>query len=332
MSETIANQSEESQEIERDVETEALYDSFGMSPQPQAKKDVEFPTMDEPTEPLTMEDEEEPQEETNQTDKRTLKLKFNGEDKEVDEEEARTLAQKGMNYDKVQSKLTEQQKAMDELAQLQGYKDHAELLAKLPELRAQKEQKEQNAHKAMMQELRDEAENAGLDPDQVENYLNNHPVMQEAQRAIAEREASKAERDSQSHQQAIKSQWDEVFSTFTDIEKRDIQFNGTQVVFVGEGVPDWLTPDMISKLESGYKPLDAYKLAHMDKITAQSKKSSQQQLIKQQQLGMRGHVNEQTATPPDEGSLLPVHYGLAEEFGVSLKGIQQQNKLIKNRR
>jgi predicted NUDIX family phosphoesterase len=67
-------------------------------------------------------------------------------------------------------------------------------------------------------------------------------------------------------------------------------------------------------------------------LSTQTRKATEQKLIKQQQLGMRGHVNEQSATPPDEGSLLPAQVSLAEEFGVSLKGVQRQNQLIKSRR
>jgi hypothetical protein len=96
--------------------------------------------------------------------------------------------------------------------------------------------------------------------------------------------------------------------------------------------PDFFTPEMQDRVKRGYDPLDAFELAHRDTLAAQTKKSAEQSLIKQVQLGGRGHVNQQTATPPDEGSVTPYQQALAEEFGVSVKEVQRQNQLLKNRR
>lgn len=97
--------------------------------------------------------------------------------------------------------------------------------------------------------------NAGLTPEEIQKLKDYDRIVQETSQEQQTR-----------HQQTIKSQWDEVFNTFPDIEKRDIQFNGTQVVFTGESVPEWLTPDMIARLESGYSPMDAYRNAHYETI------------------------------------------------------------------
>lgn len=329
MSEEIANQSEESPiEVERDADTEALYESFGMPAQKQEKKDVEFPNMDEPTgEPLTMEEENEvdPEEPPAAADKRTIKVKYNGEDKEIGEDEAPTLIQKGMNYDKVQQKLTEQQQAMDEVAQLQGFKDHADLIANLPKLREQQQQKEQDDYQALRDDLRAQAEDAGLDPDRVEAWLDNHPLMKEAVRDKQVREAEQLQRTQEEIKQQTTSKWQLLYQKYPHLLEDGQAFSR-------EERPNFFTDEMKSRYERGYDPIDAFELAHQGTLATQTKKAAEQSLIKQQQLGFRGQVNSQTATPPDEASLLPVQMSLAEEFGVSVKGVQRQNQLLKSRR
>lgn len=62
-----------------------------------------------------------------------LKLKYNGEEKEITTEEAITLAQKGMNYDHIKSELetiknSEEAKILSELAKENGFKTSAEYL------------------------------------------------------------------------------------------------------------------------------------------------------------------------------------------------------------
>src|SRR5690606_18990352 len=118
--------------------------------QRQEQKDVEFPSMEEPTdEDLTTDDDQEEENTETQVEKRTLKLKYNGEEREVDEEEARNLAQKGMNYDKVQQRLKEQQDALDRAARLNGFKDHAEFTANLDRLEKEQIQRQQDQFKEL---------------------------------------------------------------------------------------------------------------------------------------------------------------------------------------
>lgn len=103
---------------------------------------------------------------------------------------------------------------------------------------------------------------AGLTPEEIQK-------LKDYDRLLAE-----TSQDSQTkYQQTVKSQWDEVFNAFPDLDKRDIQFNGTQVTFVGDKPPEWLTSDMISRLESGYNPIDAYRNAHYDTILANATKT-----------------------------------------------------------
>src|SRR5690606_18280916 len=116
-------------------------------------------------------------------------------------------ARKGLNYDKVETRANEYQKALDEVAQLQGFKDHADLIANLPKLREQQQQQEQDAHKQLIADLRQQAEEAGLDPDQVQSYLDNHPLVKEAQKAIQEREAERLAREQLTAQAETRRKW-----------------------------------------------------------------------------------------------------------------------------
>jgi len=84
-------------EEEEDVILPEDFSGTEEAAEPQA--DTEQPSEEESTIPV----EETPTETTQESPK--LKIKYNHEEKEIDLEEARILAQKGMNYDKLQEKL-----------------------------------------------------------------------------------------------------------------------------------------------------------------------------------------------------------------------------------
>jgi hypothetical protein len=333
MSEPIANHSDESPEVEiqRDAETEVIYETFGLPRQAAEKKDIQFPMMDEPVQ--TDEEQTLTTEEDSKTDdagsKRTFKVKYLGEDKDVDEDEAPTWIQKGMNHDRLQEKLTEQQKALDEVAKMQGYKDHADLIANLPKLREQQEQKEKERLQkqaddfdALKQQVVQELIDYGVDEQKAKEYAENNPLVKHARTALQDLESKQQQSKAEAEAAQIQQKWAELFREYPDLLESA----------KGEETPAWLTPDMDRRIKSGYDPIDAYRLAHSDKLQAQSKKAAEQKIIKEQHLGLRGHINEQTATPPNEESLTPTQMTLAEEFGVDMKGVQRQKQLLKSRR
>jgi len=329
MSEEIGNQTEESPEIERDAETEALFDSFGL-PSKTEKKDVQFPDMKEPTDeedPLTMEEDEE----TVTVETKGIKVKYNGEDKIVDESEAPGLIQKGMNYDKVQQKLNEQQNSLDRAAKLLGYKDHAELSVNLDKIEQKQIQDQKDQFQQLKQQIFDELVDAGTSEDIARAYVDNNPLVQQANKAITEREQADAERSNQKSQQDNIDKWQSMYKDPRVLAAFPNIVNDSEA-FSNQGVPEFFTPEMQARINKGYDPLDAMLLSHSDKFQGQTKKTMEQKVIKQQQLGMRAGVDTSTATAPDEAALLPVQIALAEEFGVSTKGIQRQNQLLKNRR
>ncbi len=309
------NQTVESQAAERDADTEALFEQFGLPRQQQATKDVEFPNMDEPNEPPTTEEQEE-------TDQKPsglkLKIKYNGEEEELDEEEARKYAQMGKNYDKVQAKLAEQQKALDRAARLAGYENHSDYIANLDKLEQERAQAKEREFEALEQGLYDELVESGIDEDRARQYIENHPLLREAK-------ALKETQQQQTQSQQLTSKWQALYDKYPHLVE-DAQ------AFTRNETPGFFTDDMRSRIDRGYDPLDAFELAHRDTLSAQSKKAAEQKLIKQQQLGIRSHVNDQTAAPADEHSLSPAQMALAEEFGVDFKGVQRQNQLIKSRR
>lgn len=327
----IANQSEEVQPQETfDAETEAVYAAFDLpAPKEQKEIDVQFPDVN--SDPATTEEppttEEQPP--ADGEAKRTLRLKYNGEEKEVDEEEARTLAQKGMNYDKVQQKLQEQQQALDEVAQLQGFKDHAELLAQLPRLREQQQKQKESEFQNLRSQLVEEYESYGYDPSKLEAYLDNHPILQEANRILE----SQQQLTIKSQQDQTLSRWNELYSMLPEgAEKPDLYFSpeGT-LMFNSPTVPTWYNSDIQSKIERGYDPVDAFQIANMGNMTAQAKKQAEQRTIKEQQLGVRAQVEKSGAADADPNDLLPAQVQLAELFGVPIEEVKRQQKLISRR-
>lgn len=332
MSEQIANHSEETPvTAEQDQATEAIFEAFGMPRQPVEKKEIEFPTVTNQSETVNDQTETAPTTEPTaeaapaESEKRGIKVKYNGEERVVDETEAPTLIQKGMNYDKVQQRLLEQQKALDEVAQLQGFKDHADLIANIPKLREQQQQKERDEFEKLKQDLRQEFEDNGMDADKAIAYVDNHPLVK---KALAELEKSE-QRNMQEQQERARQEnigrWNELYQAFPELVESSQAFNS------GDR-PEWYTAEMESMINRGYAPKDAYTLLNMDKIQTQSKKQMEQKVIKQQQLGNRAQVEGQAATEPDEISLLPAQLALAEMMGVNIEGVKRQQKIIQTRR
>jgi hypothetical protein len=331
MSEEQASHSLETPvEIERDADTEALFESFGLPMQITEKKDIDFPVMPESEDPaIDQTDEEQEEVEQKPTDTRKYKVKFNKEEVEVDESQVPELLEKGMALDKTRAKLTEQQKALDEVAQMQGYKDHADLIANLPKLREQREQQEKDRLQKQADEfdaLKDQVVqdlvDAGVDEQKAKEYAENNPLVRHAKMALQELESKQQQSRVEAESKVMQQKWEALFAAYPELVD----------TVQGDSPPDWLTPEMDRRLKQNYDPIDAYKLAHADKLQGQAKKAAEQKVIKEQHLGLRGHINEQTATPPNEESLTPTQMTLAEEFGVDMKGVQRQKQLLKSRR
>lgn len=314
MSEEIANHSEESPEIQMDAETEAIYSSFGLAPKAE-KKEIEFPTVTE--EPETEEVDEPAPTTVQEQPTKGIKVKYNGEEKLVSDDEAPTLIQKGMNYDKVQSRLQEQQNALDEVAVLQGFKDHEDLIANLPKLREQQQKQRQTELDNLKAEMLDELEVSGVSREKAEQYIDNHPLFKAGREAlesqrVADQKAAESER------------WGELYKKYPNLWEDVQKSNGAPV--------EWFSGEFERMVQEGNRPLLVYEHLFRDQIQAKTKKDTEQKLIKQQQLGARAQVEGSGAPEPEANDLLPEQRALAELYGVSEKGVKQQQKMIQNRR
>jgi hypothetical protein len=229
-------------------------------------------------------------------EKKGITVKFNKEDTFIEDDKVPELARKGLNYDKVEGRAKELQDNLDRAAKLAGYKDHAEYVADFDKIEAQQKQQQKDAHNQLLTELREQAEDAGLDPDKLEAFLKSHPLVQEGERAIQERERFEQDRAEQTSKEVTQSKWNDLYTTYPQLAESSKVFNEG-------GSPDWFTPEMKSRIERGYDPKDAYELAHRDTLQSKSKKMTEQRVIKEQHLGLRSRV--ETTTDSDKEPSVP---------------------------
>jgi hypothetical protein len=318
MSEEIANHSDD---IQQDTETEAVYESFGVTPTVKSEE-IEFPSMDEPDE--EPEGESDPTTEPEQP--KGIKVKYNGEEKLVSEEEAPTLLQKGLNYDKVQQRLQEQQTALDRVARLQGYNNHAELVANLDKIESEQRLAKERQFAELEQRMLDQLLASGVDEDVARDYVNNNPVVQENRRFKQQLEQEQQIKQKEAEDRAGAMRWSEFFSAFPQLEN---EWNEAHAK--GE-TAKWITDEFGDYIVKGYHPTDAYKLANMSSIQAQQKKQTEQKIIKQQQLGARAKVESNGVSEIENDAISPVQVALAEMYGVSPDSVRKQQKIIQSRR
>lgn len=234
-------------------------------------------------------DDKPPAKEEVKTESKKLTIKYNKEDIEVDDKDIPSLVEKGMNLDKVRGQKTELEKNLDRAAKLAGYKDHTEYVANFDKIEQEQKQKVEDAYTQLRKDLRAEATENGLDPDKVEAYLDNHPLMKEALQAKTDRDIEREAHKIETEQKAVTEKWNALYAKYPDIVEDSNGFKtGDPVKFY--------TPEMQARIERGYDPIDAYELSHRDKLTAQTKKKTEQQVIKEQQLGLRSRVETNTQT------------------------------------
>lgn len=256
--------------------------------------------------------DEEEQEEAPTTEQALAKLriKYNGEEQELDEEKAREYAQKGMNYDKVAEKLRQQEAALDRIAKNQGFKDHADLVANLDKLEEQQHAQKQQEFTQYEQDLLYQLEQAGVDPEQAQHYLSNHPAIKAGREALKEQEEQRAQRESREKEERLAQGWVELLQTYPDLAS-EIQEGQT---------PSWLTEDMDKMINDGYKPIHAYRLVHSDAILEKQRKAAEQSVLKQQRLNKRSQV-EREGKGGYQSQLSPDELAAAELFNINPKDL-----------
>jgi hypothetical protein len=255
------------------------------------------------------------------------KVKHNKGEEDVDistKEKLHDHLQRSLALDKERDRKTELEKHLDRAAKLAGYKDHSAYVADFDNIEKQQQQKEQDEHNQLLIDLREQAEDAGLDPDKVEAFMRNHPLVKEAEKLKQEKATDDANKQSQDVQQANINKWQTMYKdprvllAFPDIVKDSEAFEKGEI-------PAFFTPDMQSKINRGYDPLDAMILSHADKIQSISKKKTEQQIIKEQQLGMRSRV--ETNHAPDNEKQVPA--ALASAFAAFGLPAESAKKYVK---
>lgn len=213
--------------------------------------------------------------------KKGITVKYNGQDVFIPEEEVVAHARKGLNYDKIEGRAKQYETALDRLARQQGFKDHADLLANLDAIEQQRVQDQRDQFEVLKKQLRDDAEAAGIDPNVLDQYLDNHPLLKQAREVVERSEQEQQHRQQEQTEQQLRQGWEALFRKYPGL---------TDQVDAETGTAAWLTPEMQSRLQRGYDPVDAYELVHRDSILADERKRAEQATIKNQRLNKRAQV------------------------------------------
>jgi hypothetical protein len=215
-----------------------------------------------------------------------FKVKHNKDEVEVDistDEKLTDHLQRSLALDKERERAKQSQNDLDRAAKLLGYKDHAELTANLDRIEKEHQQQAQDQFEQAKQSIIDQLVYNGVDEQAAREYAENNPLVKQAKAAMEKEQAQEVQRQQRTAEQQRLSSWDELYKAFPDLVDDSKKFSEG-------GRADFYTPEMERMYMAGYKPLDAYKLAHMDKIQTQTKKQTEQKVIKQQLLGQRSQV------------------------------------------
>lgn len=320
MSDLIASQSEEvqqqqqqQQQVSNDDEVRAYYEAFGIQyPETQTEGDDHEEDTD-----LTEQDDlaiDDPE-----AEQKGLQVKYNGQETVVPDEQVKDYVEKGMNYDKIKDRSQQYEVALNRLARQRGFKDHAELLDNLDRIEQEAAQQKLNDFEQLKASLREDADNAGIDPDLLDRYLDKHPLLQQAQEAVQRSQQEQEYRKQEELQQKQLAGWQMLFDKYPDLAEQ---------VDAETGTAAWMTPDMHARLERGYDPIDAYELVHRDALTAQTRKQAEQAVIKAQRLNKRSQVetNPGGNLEPQAPEELTSAFSL---FGIDPKNAQNYAKNFK---
>ena len=127
-----------------------------------------------------------------------FRVKYNKEEMEIPYEQAPDYIQKGLNYDKVQSKVSSYETQLERIARITGYSNPEEMLSSLDEIERQREAER-------YAEL-------GIDKETFDNFMEEHPDIQFARQIRAEKE-----QEAKLNQEGI-----ELLNEFPDLKPDDI--------------------------------------------------------------------------------------------------------------
>lgn len=295
-----------------DDQQQAMRDAFQAFNLPYEENEPEAEVIDEEDDAPPIEQELEDE----QPEPKGITVKYNGQDVFIPDEEVAAHARKGLNYEKVEGRVKQYESALDRLAKQQGYKDHADLVANIDQIEAAAHQKQKDQFDELKQSMREDAMNAGLDPDLLDQYIDSHPLLQQAREVLQRSETEQSTRQQEQQQQQLVQGWQDLFKKYPDLAQ--------EVTDDGSAAP-WLTPEMHARIQRGYDPIDAYELVHRDKLSATERKKAEQAVLKNQRLNKRAQVETQAAgaLEPNAPEELTGAFAL---FGLDPKNAQKYAK------
>ncbi|MBA9088636.1 hypothetical protein FHR92_005154 [Fontibacillus solani] len=282
--------------------------------------ELEYPEQEEQEKTDSEEDEVDPAIDSEIEKEQELKgvtVKHNGQDVTVPDDQIDEHLQKGLNYDKVKGQAKQYESALDRIAKQQGYKDHADLIANLDAIERKRTQEQQDQFDHLRKQLRDDAEASGIDPNILDQYLDNHPLLKQAREVVERSEQEQQFRQQEQSEQQLRQGWEDLFRKYPQLSEK---------VDASTGIASWMTPEMQARIQRGYDPIDAYELVHRDTILADERKRAEQAVIKNQRLNKRSQV--------EKGGSAELEPSVPEELtsAFSLFGIDQKKaqKYAKN--
>lgn len=221
----------------------------------------------------------------------------------------------GSDYKKADEQARQYENVLNRLAKQHGLKDHAELVSNLDRIEQESIQRQQEQFEQYKKQMRDEAENAGLDPEAVEQYLENHPVLNQAKEVLERESQAQTIRKQEEEQQRQLQGWEDLFRKYPQLTEQTGD----------DGSAEWMTPEMERRIKRGYDPIDAYELVHRDSIIADERKRAEQSTLKQQRLNKRASVEKDTGgkLEPQAPAELTSAFAM---FGINTKKAQKYAK------
>lgn len=295
-----ASQSEEVQpEQEINPEIAAVRESFGIK--------TTTPAAPETIEEEVEEDAEQDPPATEEQ-KNVRKVKFNKKEIEIPEDQIDDLLERGLALEKERERKTKYESALTRAAKLAGYDKVDDYLTNLDTLEQQAVKQKEDAFASMRQQLREEAENAGIDPALLDDWLDNNPLIAQANEVLEREKTSHAEQQQQQAEQAKLKSWQDLFAKYPHLTE-DLPDDGSAA--------PWFTPEMQRLVnDRNYDPIDAYRLVYNDKIIADERKRTEQDVIKQQRLNKRSRVEGDTRVDT-EPEVSPEKEAAFIEFGLN---------------
>lgn len=193
----------------------------------------------------------------------SIRVKFNGEEKDISLSEARTLAQKGMNYDHIVEERDRNKNAFDFLVE-QAKSKGMTVEDYIAGERANAENQRIDEKMRVLREKDDDASDETL-----RNLAKLELAEEEAKKKREEAEASEIEKNNE-----IEG-WNKLFKAHPELIEKDGQTKITDAVFklVGEG----------------YSPTEAYQMTRIKELEEKSKIAESAEKAKAKSIGsLRG--------------------------------------------